>query len=116
MGRPFPTCDFADSGNGTSSENEYIVQGTCPEMYKQFHPTNDRYLRCTYRWRIPVYIDGYGLWEIVYWDTFGTSTWYSDAARENLEGQPLDPRYDEDQAAWDKAHQPPPDDPGPGGS
>jgi hypothetical protein len=106
LGRPFPTCDM--SGEGSQAQNALNTESTCPEMYRQYNDYSGAYMGCAYNWKIDVYIDGYGLWETVYWDTFGTSTWYSDSARAQLNAEDLDPKYDNDLAAWEAAHPEPP--------
>jgi len=114
LGKPFPACDT--SGESSQALNELNTHTTCPEMYRQYNDYSGAYVGCAYRWKIDVYIDGYDLWETVYWDLFGTSTWYSPSAEEMLGPDSLDPKYEQDQAAWDKAHQPPDDGDGvPGG-
>jgi hypothetical protein len=105
LGRPFPTCEL--SGEGSQAFNAGHIAGTCPDMYKVYNDLNGRYLRCTYRWKVDVFIDGYGLWSTVHWDKFGTSTWYSESARQQLGADALDPKYDQDLDEWSKANPPP---------
>jgi len=108
-GKAFPTCDT--SGEGNSAGNQWTTEATCPEMYRRYNEVSGAYAGCIYRGRIDVYIDDEP-WSTVYWDMFGTSTWYGDYAREKLSSDMLDPKFDQDQAAWDAAH---PDEPPDGG-
>lgn len=114
LGKPLPVCEM--SGEGNQATNELTTAQTCPEMYRQYNDDSGAYIGCAYSYKIDVRIDGYDLWETVFWDVWGTSTWYSQGARDQLGAGNLDPKYDRDLAAWDAAHQPPDDGGGaPGG-
>jgi hypothetical protein len=106
LGKPFPVCDMSGEGNG--ARNDWATEATCPEMYRNYNQDNGVYEACAYPGRITVVIDGQ-LWSEMFWTTSGpTSTRYSDYARAQL-GDSLDPTYDRDLAAWEAAHQPPPE-------
>jgi hypothetical protein len=111
---PWPTCDM--SGPGNSGNFSWANEITCPPFYSNYNPENGAWQSCSYPALIHVTVNG-AWWADVFADLSGnTSTHYSDTAKSSLSTVPngIDPKYDNDAAAWTPPP-PPPVDAGGGG-
>ena len=114
-GRSWPTCSMssappapgAPTPGVTSSTWQWPTEETCPPFYSNYSEESGRWMSCQFSGIISVVINGQP-WA----DTFAsfsggaTSTRYYDPARAAL-GSGIDPRYDEDAAAWTPPAPPP---------
>ena len=106
-GHSWPHCA---EGGGSDSNAVTTNEETCPPFYSNYSNETGRWMSCQYPTVVHVQISG-SWFSDVFTDADGnTSTHYSDTARLQL-GTSIDPKYDQDAAAWALAHPPrdPPD-------
>ena len=108
-GHSWPHCA---QGGGYDSGAVAATEETCPPFYSNYSSESGRWMSCQYPTVVRVTAPS-GWFSDVFSDADGnTSTHYSDTARLQL-GASIDPKYDQDAAAWAAAHpphDPPPDD------
>ena len=97
QGRGWPTCDMGDSNVASM---QWADQATCPIFYSMLNGESGDWAGCSYEGVIHVTVADEP-WSDVFWSTAGggTSTRYFAPARSAL-GSSIDPRYDNDLAAY----------------
>jgi hypothetical protein len=96
-GRGWPTCG---TGGSSSTQMQWATEATCPRFYSYYNADNGGWSGCQYDGVISVRVNN-APWSDVFWSlTSGpTSTRYHDPARAAL-GAGIDPKYDQDAAAY----------------
>lgn len=110
-GRGWPRCDFtsSDSGGGGTPNTRANMQsayapGACPVQYTQrFFVEGSEYWSCSFTYFVDVVVDG-RQWSRVWLNNDEDSaTEYFEAARAQLPADQIDPRFDNDFAAYEAA-------------
>ena len=96
-GRGWPTCGM---GGSSSAQMQWASEATCPPFYSYYNPDNGSWSGCQYDGMVSVRVNS-APWSDLFWSSGGgsTSTRYYDPARAAL-GTGIDPKYDQDSAAY----------------